>query len=48
MSALWDLAAPLGRKAFVMFTGPRFVEPVLSVLLLVALVELLTQRRWRR
>jgi sterol desaturase/sphingolipid hydroxylase (fatty acid hydroxylase superfamily) len=30
-----------------MLTGPKFVQPVLSVLLLVALVELVTRRRWR-
>lgn len=48
MNQLWDLLATLARKAFVMLTGPKFVQPVLSVLLLCAVVELVTQRRWRR
>jgi sterol desaturase/sphingolipid hydroxylase (fatty acid hydroxylase superfamily) len=42
------MAAALAGKAFTMLTGPRFVQPVLSVLALCALVELVTQRRWRR
>jgi sterol desaturase/sphingolipid hydroxylase (fatty acid hydroxylase superfamily) len=48
VNELWDMAATLGRKAFVMLTGPKFVQPVLSVLLVVAVVELVTKRRWRR
>ena len=48
MNQLWDVAAALLRKAFVMFTGPKFVQPVLSVLLLCVVGELATQRRWRR
>lgn len=48
MDGLWELAAVLGGKAWRMLSGPKFVQPVLSVLLLVALVELVTARRWRR
>jgi hypothetical protein len=48
VNQLWDMAATLARKAFVMLTGPKFVQPVLSVLILCAVVELVTQRRWRR
>jgi sterol desaturase/sphingolipid hydroxylase (fatty acid hydroxylase superfamily) len=48
LNQLWDMAATLARKAFVMLTGPKFVQPVLSVLLLCAVVELVTKRRWRR
>jgi sterol desaturase/sphingolipid hydroxylase (fatty acid hydroxylase superfamily) len=47
MDDAWVFAATLARKAWVMLTGPKFVQPVLSVLLLVALVELVTRRRWR-
>jgi sterol desaturase/sphingolipid hydroxylase (fatty acid hydroxylase superfamily) len=48
MNELWDIASTLGHKAFVMLTGPKFVQPVLSVLALVFVVELATKRRWRR
>ena len=46
MNELWDIASTLGHKAFVMLTGPKFVQPVLSVLALVFVVELVTKRRW--
>jgi sterol desaturase/sphingolipid hydroxylase (fatty acid hydroxylase superfamily) len=47
MGELWSIVTVLAHKAWVMLSGPKFVEPVLSVIALVALVELVTRRRWR-
>jgi sugar (pentulose or hexulose) kinase len=39
MDDAWVFAATLARKAWVMLTGPKFVQPVLSVLLLLPYLE---------
>jgi sterol desaturase/sphingolipid hydroxylase (fatty acid hydroxylase superfamily) len=47
MDEIQSFFSVLGHKAWAMWSGPKFVQPVLSVLGLVALVELVTRRRWR-
>ena len=47
MDEIQSFTSLFGHKAWVMLSGPKFVQPVLSVLALVALVELVTRRRWR-
>lgn len=48
MNELWDIATVVVAKARAMFLGERFLWSILSLAGFVVLVELLTNRRWRR